>query len=724
MTGQVSISQLRPVSIEDLLGRDPVILDWEGIRAGLSERAVLVTGAGGSIGSELVRQIAVAGPARLILIDNGEYNLYRIEMELLERIRSCASRAIWWTSRTRPAVDAVFRDERPQIVFHAAAYKHVPMLEDQIRAAVRNNVTGTRVVAEAAARWGCERFVLISTDKAVHPANVMGATKRVAEAICQTLDQRSACRFITVRFGNVLGSAGSVVPLFSRQIERGGPVTVTHPEIERFFMTIPEACQLIMQAAVIGDGGEIFVLDMGEPIKIRYLAEQMIRLSGREPGEDIADPIRRLCAPARSSTRSCSTTPRTSSRHRHPKIRVARGSDGLIAAAPDESVAALEHAAALGDRSAMVAILRAMLPGWHPESSVTLVSTEAVHGQRSRPRRPRSPPMRSRPRKDAWSRISIAAVSSRPGDLARARRLADEAGDPLLPMLVRLGLISERDMAQAMSDVLDLPMADSATFPSEPLREDLFSLRFLKDAKVLPLSEDQDSIGSPSPIRSITSPSRRWRWRRRSPSPRTCGDAERDRAGAGAALREGRRGAGERGCGPGRFRRGGHRASQGSGKRGAGHPDGQPAHSAALESRASDIHIEPFADQLKVRYRVDGILKEVDAPPVRSTAAVISRVKIMAKLNIAERRLPQDGRIPIRIQGRELDLRVSTVPTMFGESVVMRLLDKESVRFDLDALGFDGSPRERLRPSSRSPTASCWSPARPDRARARRSTRR
>ncbi|MFB1487202.1 MULTISPECIES: polysaccharide biosynthesis protein [unclassified Thiocapsa] len=382
MTGQVSISQLRPVSIEDLLGRDPVSLDWEGIRAGLSARAVLVTGAGGSIGSELVRQIAAAGPTRLILIDNGEYNLYRIEMELLERYPNlCFTRHLVDVADAA-GLDAVFAAERPQIIFHAAAYKHVPMLEDQIRAAVRNNVTGTRVVAETAERWGCERFVLISTDKAVHPANVMGATKRVAEAICQTLNQRSACRYITVRFGNVLGSAGSVVPLFSRQIEQGGPVTVTHPEIERFFMTIPEACQLIMQAAVIGDGGEIFVLDMGEPIKIRYLAEQMIRLSGHEPGEEISihyvglRPGEKLYEELFYDSEDLVPTC-------HPKIRVARGSDGLIAAAPDESVAALEHAAALDDRSAMVAILRTMLPGWHPELSDTLAATAAVQDRRN-----------------------------------------------------------------------------------------------------------------------------------------------------------------------------------------------------------------------------------------------------------------------------------------------------------------------------------------------------
>jgi FlaA1/EpsC-like NDP-sugar epimerase len=366
MTGQVEISQLRPVSIEDLLGREPVSLDWEAIREGLSGRRVMVTGAGGSIGSELVRQIAVAGPRRLILVDNGEYNLYRIEMELGEHWPTLDFTRRLVDVTDAAALDAVFAAERPTILFHAAAYKHVPMLEDQVRAAVRNNVTGTRLVAEAAARWQCERFVLISTDKAVHPANVMGATKRIAEAICHALNQTSSCRFMTVRFGNVLGSAGSVMPLFSRQIEQGGPVTVTHPDIERFFMTIPEACQLIMQAAVIGEGGEIFVLDMGEPIKIRYLAEQMIRLSGREPGKDI--PIQYIgLRPGEKLYEELFYDSEDLLPTRHPKIHVARGTQNLIASALDDDIAALEQAAVGVDQVAMTRLLRRMLPEWHPD---------------------------------------------------------------------------------------------------------------------------------------------------------------------------------------------------------------------------------------------------------------------------------------------------------------------------------------------------------------------
>jgi len=285
MDGRVTVEQVREVAIEDLLGRDPVQLDWDGIRAGLADRVILVTGGGGSIGSELCRQIARLGPGRLVILEQSEYNLYTVELELRQLFPDLQLEYLLGDVTDAVTVERLFAAQRPQVVFHAAAYKHVPLLEGQAREAVRVNLLGTREVAEAAHRHGCQEFVLISTDKAVNPANVMGTTKRLAELYCQDLDGRSATRYITVRFGNVLGSAGSVVPLFRRQIEQGGPLTLTHPDMERFFMTIPEACQLIMQAGVLGQGGEIFVLDMGEPIKIRYLAEQMIRLSGRDPEE-------------------------------------------------------------------------------------------------------------------------------------------------------------------------------------------------------------------------------------------------------------------------------------------------------------------------------------------------------------------------------------------------------------------------------------------------------
>ncbi|MCB1750465.1 MAG: polysaccharide biosynthesis protein [Gammaproteobacteria bacterium] len=287
MTGNVRINELREVSIEDLLGRDPVSLDWPAIQAALAGKTILVTGGGGSIGSELCRQLAQLKPSRLVILDHSEFNLYQIQMEMIQQFPELELQCHLGDVTDRPCVDDIFMRHHPDVVFHAAAYKHVPMLEPQIRSALRNNFLGTRNVAEVADAAGCGIFVLVSTDKAVNPANVMGASKRAAEIFCQNFNDHSKTRFITVRFGNVLGSAGSVIPLFRRQIAEGGPVTVTDPRMERYFMTIPEACQLIMQTVVLGKGGEIYVLDMGEPVKISYLAEQMIRLSGKIPGEDV-----------------------------------------------------------------------------------------------------------------------------------------------------------------------------------------------------------------------------------------------------------------------------------------------------------------------------------------------------------------------------------------------------------------------------------------------------
>jgi len=363
MTGQVSISQVHPVSVEDLLGRNPVQLDRDGISGSLEKRVVLVTGGGGSIGAELCRQIATARPARLLVADNGEHNLYRIETELRETHplleMACALLDVTDTA----AVRRLFEREHLQVVFHAAAYKHVPLLEQQIRPAVRNNILGTRVVAQAADDFGCEEFVLISTDKAVHPINVMGATKRAAEILCQAIFEASKTRFETVRFGNVLDSAGSVVPLFRHQIEHGGPVTVTHPEIKRFFMTIPEACQLIMQAVAIGRGGEIFVLDMGEPIAIADLADQMIRLSGKLPGADIAieyvglRPGEKLCEDLFYESEDLAET-------MHPKIRIARRGPVPASAKLARGLAALEAGVRTGDEAAMRAALSTLIPQW------------------------------------------------------------------------------------------------------------------------------------------------------------------------------------------------------------------------------------------------------------------------------------------------------------------------------------------------------------------------
>jgi FlaA1/EpsC-like NDP-sugar epimerase len=281
------IDDLKRVAIDDLLGREPVSLVWDSIRDGLAGKRVMITGGGGSIGSELCRQIARLNPVELIVVDNGEYALYRIDHELQSEFQDLIFYSVLGDICDPATVEKVVGEYRPDMIFHAAAYKHLPILQTQLREAFRNNVLGTMRLAEAAERHGVGTFVLISTDKAVNPANIMGATKRVAEMYCQNMDARSHTRYITVRFGNVLNSNGSVVPLFKEQIAKGGPVTVTHPEISRYFMTISEASQLIMQAAVLGSGGEIYVLDMGEPVKITYLAEQLIRLSGKEPGRDI-----------------------------------------------------------------------------------------------------------------------------------------------------------------------------------------------------------------------------------------------------------------------------------------------------------------------------------------------------------------------------------------------------------------------------------------------------
>ncbi len=287
VNGQVSISALHDVAIEDLLGRAKIQLDWEIIEAGLRNKVVMVSGGGGSIGAELCRQIAGLNPTALVILERCEYNLYQVEMQLREDFPDLLLYVHLGDIVDAVAVYSILEHYHPEVIFHAAAYKHVPMLQSQVREAVRNNVLGTKIMAEAAAAQACEIFVLISTDKAVNPTNIMGATKRAAERFCQAMNGRSATRFITVRFGNVLGSAGSVVPLFKAQIAKGGPLTVTDPEVSRYFMTIPEACQLILQAGAMGQGGEIFVLDMGKAIKIIYLAEQMIRLSGNVPEKDI-----------------------------------------------------------------------------------------------------------------------------------------------------------------------------------------------------------------------------------------------------------------------------------------------------------------------------------------------------------------------------------------------------------------------------------------------------
>jgi FlaA1/EpsC-like NDP-sugar epimerase len=281
LSGRVAISQLRAVELDDLLGRDPVELDTAGLHELLAGKTVLITGAGGSIGSELCRQIAHFGPGTLMLYEQSEFALYTIEQELRAIRPDLVCEFLIGDVRDAARLDEVMGKYRPAVVFHAAAYKHVPLMEQQNAwQAVRNNVLGTWTVAEAARRHGVNKFVMISTDKAVNPTNVMGASKRLAEMVCQSLQRPEGTRFVMVRFGNVLGSTGSVIPKFREQIAKGGPVTVTHPDITRYFMSIPEAAQLVLQGGLMGRGGEIFVLDMGEPVKIVDLAKDLIRLSG------------------------------------------------------------------------------------------------------------------------------------------------------------------------------------------------------------------------------------------------------------------------------------------------------------------------------------------------------------------------------------------------------------------------------------------------------------
>ncbi len=323
ISGQVTLNQLRSVNIEDLLGREPVSLDTESLKALLEGHVVLVTGAGGSIGSELCRQVARFGPKQLLLVDRSEPALFEIHRELRGRHQGLDVVPCIADICDAERVRALFARHRPTVVVHAAAHKHVPMMEWNPGEAIKNNVGGTKVVSDAANEFGVQQFVMVSTDKAVNPTSVMGATKRVAELYVQALNQKSKTRFVAVRFGNVLGSAGSVIPIFKEQIAAGGPVTVTDPEMRRYFMTIPEASQLVLQAATIGRGGEIFVLDMGEPVKIVDLARDLITLSGLVPDKDIEIRFTGL-RPGEKLFEELSTVDEKAEKTRHPKIFIGR----------------------------------------------------------------------------------------------------------------------------------------------------------------------------------------------------------------------------------------------------------------------------------------------------------------------------------------------------------------------------------------------------------------
>lgn len=321
--GRVNLSRIRDVSIQDLLGREPVVLEEASIEHVLREHIVLVTGAGGSIGKQLCLQVARFGPKKLVAVDQAETSLFYAERELREAFPDIEIVTCIGDICDEARMRSVFEQYHPEAVFHAAAYKHVGMMETNVREAVRNNVFGTRVLADLADAYGVKQFVMISTDKAVNPSSVMGASKRLAEMYVQALSQRSRTLFVAVRFGNVLGSAGSVIPIFTEQIARGGPVTITDPEMRRYFMTIEEASQLVLQAAGIGQGGEIFILDMGKPVKILDLATDLITLSGLRVGEDI-EIVFTGARPGEKLFEELSVAAEKADRTRHPKIFVGR----------------------------------------------------------------------------------------------------------------------------------------------------------------------------------------------------------------------------------------------------------------------------------------------------------------------------------------------------------------------------------------------------------------
>ncbi len=369
-SGRVEITRIRPVAIEDLLRRAPVELDDEEIAAGLGGKTVLVTGAGGSIGSEICRQVAQYHPARLLLAERAENNLFQIHRELVHDYPQLNVVPLIADVTDADRMGEIFTAHRPSAVFHAAAHKHVPMMEWNPGEAVKNNVFGTKTVADLAHEHGAECFVMISTDKAVNPSSVMGATKRMAEIYVQALDAESSTRFVTVRFGNVLGSAGSVIPIFREQILKGGPVTVTHPDMTRYFMTIPEACQLVLQAGSMGRGGEIFILDMGEPVKIVDLARDLIRLSGLRPDVDVEVAFTGV-RPGEKLFEELSTDGENADKTRHPKIFVGRhASEPLVEVR--RWLDALGEANRSGEPRATIARLRACIPEFVDPPAATL----------------------------------------------------------------------------------------------------------------------------------------------------------------------------------------------------------------------------------------------------------------------------------------------------------------------------------------------------------------
>ncbi len=362
--GRVTVNALREVRIEDLLGRPPVSFDLDSVRPLIHDAVALVTGASGSIGSELCRQVAACGPARLLMLDRNENNLHFLHTEMLERFPRVELVPLVADIGDPLRVERLMRAERPRVVFQAAAYKHVPLMEGNPCEAIRNNVIGTGVVAQMAACYGAERFVMISTDKAINPTSVMGSSKRVAELLLQSLQPSSRTRFVTVRFGNVLGSDGSVIPLFRRQIARGGPVTVTHPDVVRYFMLVDEAVHLVLQASVFGQGGEIYLLDMGEPVRILDLAADMIRLSGLEPNVDIEMRITGL-RPGEKLYEELITDSEVAARTGHPMIFRLNEQNHRDWRQPRKLIEELEALALAGNDEGVRAKLHELVPEFH-----------------------------------------------------------------------------------------------------------------------------------------------------------------------------------------------------------------------------------------------------------------------------------------------------------------------------------------------------------------------
>jgi FlaA1/EpsC-like NDP-sugar epimerase len=364
--GEIPLVRLKDVEVEDLLRREPLVLDQKLIRDFIKDKVILITGAAGSIGSELSKQVASFKPSLLLILDQDETGIFNLSQELKTKFLTLYFINLICDIRDQLKIEKIFKKFRPQVVFHAAAYKHVPLMEEHPDEAVKNNVFGTKIVAEAALKFGTEKFVFISTDKAVKPTSVMGATKRLGEMICQVLNKKGKTKFISVRFGNVLDSRGSVIPIFKEQIKKGGPVTVTHPEMRRYFMLNSEACLLVMEAAAFGKGGEVFVLEMGKPIKILDLAKEMIRLSGFEPDKDIPitfigpRPGEKLFEEILTGEEGTLTT-------KYKKILIAKMKE------PNEEklkegLKKLEEAAKKGEAKRIIELLKELIPSYSPKT--------------------------------------------------------------------------------------------------------------------------------------------------------------------------------------------------------------------------------------------------------------------------------------------------------------------------------------------------------------------